>query len=81
MPLRALLRRPAPDLASVIDQGWEELETLCGFGPFHRELPRPLRKRAVVEAVPSTLFREWLAGLEEVARLDPEQEAILGSAG
>ncbi len=64
------------DVESVIKQGWESLESFCGFGPLHRNLPRTLRKAAVTASVSIADFRRWLNDLE-VHDLTPEQSAIL----
>ena len=70
---RVLLNR---DVERVIETGWESLEPFCGFGPFHRNLPRPLRKAAVTASLSIADFRRWLNDLE-VQDLTHEQRAIL----
>jgi hypothetical protein len=64
------------DLIKVVDRNWERLERFCGFGPYHRYLPRMVRKQAVMTTVSISKFREWLAALRPCT-LDSEQAGVL----
>jgi hypothetical protein len=64
------------DLEKIVDRHWERLERLCSFGPFHGDLPRPIRKAAVKVTVPIDAFRKWLDMLEECP-ISLEQRSIL----
>jgi hypothetical protein len=64
------------DVAAVVEAGWESLEPFCGFGPLHRNLPRRLRKAAVLASLSIAEFRRWLEDLE-LCDLTREQSAIL----
>ncbi len=68
------------DVAKIAARDWERLERLCCFGPFQHDLPRAVRKEAVVETVLAHGFAEWLESLEPVATLSAEQAAVLDQA-
>jgi len=48
------------DFDKVVDRHWEKLERFCSFGPFHNNLPRPVRKAAVIASVPIGAFKRGL---------------------
>jgi hypothetical protein len=66
------------DFRGVLEGHWEPLESLLGFGPFHRQLPVSLRRASVVDSVDLAGFTAWLARLE-VRCLDPGQTRALFS--
>jgi ATP-dependent Lhr-like helicase len=82
-PLRARKDpRPAAavNIAASVSRRWEDLEPLCGFGPFQSQLPRPVRKEGVILGVSASGFEQWVRSLEVATSLDGRQAAILDSA-
>lgn len=67
------------DFEKVVDRHWEKLERFCSFGPSHKDLPRPVRKAAVIASIPIGAFKGWLEAKEE-CRISEEQASILFSA-
>ena len=68
------------DLTRLASKLWEELEPLCGFGPFHSKLPDSLRRKAVIATVFAHQPEEWVAGMVEKGDLSPRQAEILRQA-
>jgi len=64
------------DIDVIIDRNWEQLERFCGFGPYHDDLPRSIRKVAVKASIPMDDFSLWLERMEECP-VDQEQKNIL----
>lgn len=63
-------------LQVALEKNWATVEPLCGFGPYHRDLPVPLRKSAVLDSLPLAGFQRWIGALQLV-ELDSSQRAIL----
>lgn len=70
----------ATDIRPIISARWQELERLCGFGPFQRDLPDRVREAAVAETVAAHGFQAWLDGLVVVGPLSSAQLEILKAA-
>jgi ATP-dependent helicase Lhr and Lhr-like helicase len=68
------------DLLAVTDRQWERLEGLCGFGPFHSELPESLRREAVIETVRAHDPVGWLSSMQAQEHVSAEQQRILDGA-
>lgn len=66
-------------LLDAARRGWQDLETLFGFGPFQRRLPDELRQASVVDSLPAIPFRQWIESLEET-ELSEEQARLLFGA-
>ncbi len=64
------------DFTKVVERHWESLESLCGFGPFHRQLPGGLRRASVLGSVDLPAFTHWLSHLD-VCPLDQRQATAL----
>lgn len=68
------------DLPAVVEKNWRHLESLCGFGPFHADLPEDSRRAAVIETMQAHDFGAWLSRLEVAATVSYEQARILEQA-
>ncbi len=68
------------DIDSLAASNWQALTALCGFGPFHRDLPDAVRREAVVKTVSEYGFGEWVRSLELVTAVSGEQAAVLDQA-
>lgn len=68
------------DLDALVAGGWKALEKLCGFGPFHTDLPDAVRREAVERTVAAHGFRPWLESLKGPVQPSPAQAAVLSQA-
>jgi hypothetical protein len=68
------------DLEALAAGAWQDLEGLCGFGPFQRELPVSVRREAVVRTVAAHRFGEWLQRMRLATNASAEQGGILDEA-
>ncbi len=68
------------DLEALAAASWEELESLCGFGPFQRDLPASVRRESVIRTVAAHRLEEWIGALRLEQSVSPEQGRILQDA-
>jgi ATP-dependent Lhr-like helicase len=80
-PLRSLGDpRTVGEFVEIAARHWRSLESLCGFGPFHSQLPVAARRDAVIETIRAAEFDRWRTELNEVPGVDDQQRAILADA-
>lgn len=65
------------DFETLTSQHWRDLESFCGFGPFHQLLPDVVRREAVLRTIRMRDIKGWLGDMVSRSSVTPEQAGIL----
>lgn len=71
---------PKEVFAQLAQDRWEQIEPMCGFGPFQRELSDAVRQASVIETVRAHDFPGWLERLVLEMDVSREQWNIIEQA-
>ena len=71
---------PKEVFARLAQDRWEQIEPMCGFGPFQRELSDAVRQASVIETVRAHDFPGWIERLVLEMDVSREQWNIIEQA-